>query len=62
MKAMRRRCPLTVRETRRHAPDPENQAAYDKAYHQYRRLYESLKDMMKKRDKHWLSHKEEEIL
>lgn len=39
---------LTVRETRRHAPDPENQAAYDKAYRQYRRLYESLKDMMKK--------------
>lgn len=39
---------LTVRETRRHVPNPANREAYDKAYRQYRRLYDSLKDMMKK--------------
>lgn len=39
---------LTVRETRSHEPNPENKEIYDKAYRQYRRLYDSLKDMMKK--------------
>ena len=39
---------LTVGETRSHEPKAENQEVYDKAYSQYRRLYESLKDMMKK--------------
>ena len=37
---------LTVRDTRYHEPDPENKKIYDERYHQYLRLYESLKDMM----------------
>ena len=39
---------LTVHETRRHEPntDPEIKAAYDKAYHSYRMLYENLKLQM----------------
>ena len=37
---------MTVKETRRHEPDPLNKEVYDKAYHTYRELYESLKHMM----------------
>lgn len=37
---------LTVKETRRHEPNPENKEVYDKAYRTYRNLYESLKNMM----------------
>lgn len=39
---------LTVKETRRHEPNPENKEIYDKVYENYLKLYESLKDMMKK--------------
>ena len=39
---------LTVRETRRHDPDPSKKAAYDRAYEEYRGLYENLKDFMKR--------------
>ena len=38
---------LTVREMRRHEPDPANKEVYDQGYRTYRRLYESLEDMMK---------------
>ena len=37
---------LTVRETRRHEPDPSVREAYDHAYSTYRQLYEHLQDMM----------------
>ena len=37
---------LTVRETRRHEPDPSVKEAYDHAYQIYRGLYEDLKDRM----------------
>lgn len=37
---------MTVKETRRHEPDPLNKEVYDKAYRTYRELYESLKNMM----------------
>ena len=39
---------LTVRQTRRHDPDPEKKAFYDRAYARYRGLYENLKDFMKR--------------
>ena len=39
---------LTVKETRRHEPNPEYEAIYDKTYETYLQLYEHLKDMMKK--------------
>ena len=37
---------MTVKETRRHEPNPLNKEVYDKTYRTYRELYESLKDMM----------------
>ncbi len=37
---------LTVRDTRFHEPDPENKKIYDERYHQYLKLYDSLKEMM----------------
>ena len=37
---------LTVRETRRHEPDPSKKAVYDKNYETYLALYTSLKDLM----------------
>lgn len=39
---------LTVKETRQHSPNPENKEVYDNTYETYLRLYESLKDLMKK--------------
>lgn len=39
---------LTVRETRRHRPNPENAEHYQHAYEIYRELYEDLKGLMKK--------------
>jgi xylulokinase len=36
----------TVQMTRAHEPDPVNAPVYDHGYGQYRRLYESLKEMM----------------
>lgn len=36
---------LTVRETRRHEPDPENKAVYDHVYQLYRGLYEAVKGL-----------------
>ena len=38
---------LTVKETRRHEPNPENKAVYDKDYETYLALYELLKGLMK---------------
>ncbi len=38
---------LTVKETRRHEPDPEKKEIYDRVYGKYIELYESLKGMMK---------------
>lgn len=38
---------LTVTETRRHEPNPENYEKYEKNYHTYLALYESLKTLMK---------------
>ena len=37
---------LTIRETRRHEPDPEPKEAYDRAYRTYRAVYENLKNQM----------------
>ena len=37
---------LTVRETRRHEPDPEKKAVYDRNYKKYLELYENLKGIM----------------
>ena len=37
---------MTVKETRRHEPNPENKEVYNKTYRTYRDLYESLKAMM----------------
>ena len=37
---------LTVKETRRHEPDPSKKEVYDKTYRTYRELYESLKHIM----------------
>lgn len=39
---------LTVKETRRHEPDKNNKEIYDYTYNVYLRLYDCLKDMMKK--------------
>lgn len=39
---------LTVKETRCHEPNTENKTVYDKTYETYLRLYEHLKDMMRK--------------
>ncbi|MDC7289378.1 xylulokinase [Blautia schinkii] len=39
---------LTVKETRSHSPNPQNKEVYDNTYKIYLRLYESLKDLMKK--------------
>lgn len=39
---------LTVKETRRHMPNEENKKIYDQVYATYLKLYEHLKDMMKK--------------
>ena len=38
---------LTVKETRRHEPDPEKKEIYDLVYSRYIELYDSLKGMMK---------------
>lgn len=38
---------LTVKETRRHEPNPKNLEKYEKNYHTYLALYESLKALMK---------------
>ena len=37
---------LTVHETRRHEPNPENMKIYDDVYRKYLQLYDHLKDMM----------------
>ena len=37
---------LTVKETRRHEPNPENKEIYDKTYETYLELYRSLEKMM----------------
>ena len=37
---------LTVKETRRHEPDPANKKVYDETYRTYLELYKSLKHMM----------------
>ena len=37
---------LTVKETRRHEPDPENKVIYDQTYQTYLELYKSLAHMM----------------
>ncbi len=39
---------LTVKETRRHMPNPENRMVYDNTYETYLKLYENLKSMMTK--------------
>lgn len=39
---------LTVKTTREHQPNRENKEIYDHTYETYLRLYESLKDLMKK--------------
>lgn len=39
---------LTVKTTREHQPNSENKEIYDHTYETYLRLYESLKDLMKK--------------
>ena len=38
---------LTVKETRRHMPNPANKAVYEKNYETYLKLYESLEGLMK---------------
>ena len=37
---------LTVKETRRHEPDPKNKAVYDKTFETYIELYKSLAHIM----------------
>ena len=37
---------LTVKETRRHEPDPKNKAVYDKTFETYMELYKSLAHIM----------------
>ena len=37
---------LTVKETRRHEPDPENKVIYDQTYQTYLEIYKSLAHMM----------------
>ena len=39
---------ITVKETRRHEPNPENKEVYDKTYETYLELYKSLAHMMTK--------------
>ena len=39
---------ITVKETRRHEPNPENKEVYDKTYETYLELYKSLEHMMTK--------------
>ena len=39
---------ITVTETRRHEPNPENKEVYDKTYETYLELYKSLAHMMTK--------------
>lgn len=39
---------LTVKETRRHEPNPENRDVYEKTYKTYLNLYKSLEPMMRK--------------
>lgn len=39
---------LTVKTTREHQPNPENKAVYDRNYQTYLKLYDSLKNLMKK--------------
>ena len=39
---------ITVKETRRHEPKPENKEVYDKTYETYLELYKSLAHMMTK--------------
>ena len=39
---------ITVKTTREHQPNPENKAVYDRNYQTYLKLYDSLKDLMKK--------------
>ena len=38
----------TVKVTRKHQPDPEKKAVYDKNYETYLELYRSLSGLMKK--------------
>ena len=38
---------LTVKETRRHEPNPENRDVYEKTYKTYLNLYKSLEPMMR---------------
>ena len=38
---------LTVKETRRHIPNPENKEVYEKNYETYLKLYESLEHLMR---------------
>ena len=38
---------LTVKETRRHEPNPDNRAVYEKTYKTYLNLYKSLEPMMR---------------
>ena len=44
---------LTVKETRRHEPNPENKAVYDQTYQTYIELYKSLAHMMTGKIKSW---------
>lgn len=39
---------LTVKTTREHQPDPENKEVYEQNYRTYLKVYESLKDLMKR--------------
>ena len=39
---------ITVKETRRHEPNPKNKEVYDKTYETYLELYKSLAHMMTK--------------
>ncbi|MCD8154589.1 MAG: xylulokinase [Clostridiales bacterium] len=41
---------LTVKETRRHVPDPENREIYDREYALYLKLYQSLSSLMTGQD------------
>lgn len=39
---------LTVKTTRSHSPNPDNREIYDRTYHTYLKLYDSLENLMKK--------------
>ena len=39
---------LTVKTTREHHPNPENREVYDQNYQTYLKVYESLKNLMKR--------------